>query len=1079
MVRELSGQMSDIFSDKEDFQPLKIMPDDMLTEALPDPNAPEYKEMRKRFVQDVAKGAITSPITAPADIVEMGGLLPDLPEGTSGLMPTYNIIENTFDTLVNLGINRENAVDLIRETTGLELTGSAGEFLGEVVGLPSASSAKVLSLLPSIVKKYGNKAASNLDKIVDETAAIFKSASGGDDFDGMAPALSGSMQTTAPQIDSISDLPDTSISPTMIGANTPSGRRAIEEYEDYALDVTNEGLSEHDLFIMSGVYKGPDNKYRFELDTSNVKLNYEAMDEAGLLLEGSIHRNEPILLRDVLDFPELYKEYDSAESLAKPKPLGDIEVTFEDGVDFYGAYFAADDSIVIDAKYLDTLIDISSSANLAREESDFLSLLLHEVQHAVQRREDFVTGSAPESMYRSAAAQLGFQGIRNSDDVLKRTRAISSVDHDEMVMQRLRAYINDDTQPVGSDLDHMIFNKVLADMAMKKYSRVKYGPMDAVPMGMYRFTEKEVAEYFDDPKRIREIESLDVEKIYQGVMDAIHGIPEKDMKRILHPSVRASREYNELNKIKDVANLRYRRKYGELESRIVEFRFAERQRLKRLGYTPEQIQMAMAEMYPPRQAHINEYIASIDPEFTRGLEKVETFQGTQYIVPEEKALLEGTESINAALTEKSPLRKMFDKLPENERAKLPPQPDENRLFGYHGTARARKKDEPFFDINFARQNDQFLGEGFYFTLDPEIASEYSNLRAFRDFDVLPGSRGEPTRMKHRKTGEITTTDNLLKGLNEKGEPLGMGQNILRVDLSNLEKPYIVRTEQQRRNLKKLIPQLKEKGYDSILFADFKDRSKQVMVFPEHMDKIDDTKINYSTSAVEASNIVEPLEIGTSPATEGGALLANYTSDTIRDVVEKAKNATVGLNKELIGKPVDAGKQVAVRLNLNSTIPDAAKGLDKLQTLHDKTPNGTALSYLPFATVENVEFFVNQTGRRNIAAKIKGLDVKESTGKYPAMSVNGQYNPTRNVLEEMDDDVVEIGFRPDTLHLFIDMATGQAVKSADVATVIGNRVYAKGVTYMKKADAPKPKPASDGTPLESEVRYKFKKGGLVQ
>ena len=84
---------------------------------------------------------------------------------------------------------------------------------------------------------------------------------------------------------------------------------------------------------------------------------------------------------------------------------------------------------------------------------------------------------------------------------------------------------------------------------------------------------------------------------------------------------------------------------------------------------------------------------------------------------------------------KSELRKLFDKLPETERASLPAQPDENRIFGYHGTAKARSRDEPFFDINFARKNDQFLGEGFYFTLDPEIASEYASLRSIgRNFE---------------------------------------------------------------------------------------------------------------------------------------------------------------------------------------------------------------------------------------------------------------------------------------------------------------------------------------------------------
>lgn len=307
----------------------------------------------------------------------------------------------------------------------------------------------------------------------------------------------------------------------------------------------------------------------------------------------------------------------------------------------------------------------------------------------------------------------------------------------------------------------------------------------------------------------------------------------------------------------------------------------------------------------------------------------------------------------------APLRKLFDKLPEQERMLLPKQPDDKSLIGYHGTARERKSEEPFFDINFARKNDQFLGEGFYFTLDPKIAEEYSNLRAFRDFDVGPIKKGQDPVLTHRETGQKTTPGNLQKGLDVEGNPLAMGQSVSRFDLSNIEKPYVVRTEKQRKELKAKIPELKEQGYDSVLFADFKDRSKQIMVFPEHINKVDTSSIASSASnkVDDVFKQVEPLEIGTSPATEGGKLLANYTVDTSNELVKKAKNATVGLNKELIGKPVDAGKEVAVRLNLNSSIPDSPKGLDKLQTLHDKKPTGEALSYLPFATVEDVEFLL--------------------------------------------------------------------------------------------------------------------------
>ena len=92
------------------------------------------------------------------------------------------------------------------------------------------------------------------------------------------------------------------------------------------------------------------------------------------------------------------------------------------------------------------------------------------------------------------------------------------------------------------------------------------------------------------------------------------------------------------------------------------------------------------------------------------------------------------------------------------------------------------------------------------------------------------------------------------------------------------------------------------------------------------------------------------------------------------------------------------------------------------------------------------------------------------------SVDGNYVSNRNLLKEGYE--TEISFNPASGHLYTDVATGQAVKSADTATVIGNRVFANGVNYWKKIDAPKPLDASDGTKLTGEVRYKFKRGGLM-
>jgi len=226
---------------------------------------------------------------------------------------------------------------------------------------------------------------------------------------------------------------------------------------------------------------------------------------------------------------------------------------------------------------------------------------------------------------------------------------------------------------------------------------------------------------------------------------------------------------------------------------------------------------------------------------------------------------------------------------------------------------------------------------------------------------------------------------------------------------------------------------------------------------------------------------QALDIGVDLSLAGGKLLKKYTSKDVETMNSAISGATAGTSKadKLINTLIEAGRQVAIRLNLNSKVPAAPENIKaKLQTVHNKTSSGKALSYMPTATVENVKFSVSQAGRRDIAAKIKGLDVKEAKNKFPAMSVNGSFVNNKTVFDFEGDDLVEIGFNPAQHHLFIDLSTGQAVKEAKIATVIGDRVYAKGVTYWKKADAESPLKASDGTDLSSSVRYAKKSGGLV-
>jgi len=452
-------------------------------------------------------------------------------------------------------------------------------------------------------------------------------------------------------------------------------------------------------------------------------------------------------------------------------------------------------------------------------------------------------------------------------------------------------------------------------------------------------------------------------------------------------------------------------------------------------------------------------------------------------------------------TKKSAIRKVFDELPEDVKSEMPSQPDDLSVYGYHGTAKERSADKPFFDINFARKQDQFMGEGFYFTMDPVIAGEYANTRAIDLAPAKESIRGQEALniMNDPKVdrnllgsafttktsaatidissdGSLTTFDSLKQGKDIYGNAIGEGQSIARFDLSGLEKPYVVKNNKDRLYVKDNIAKIKKQGYDSVLFAEFGDRSKQIMVFPEHMDKIDTTKM--ATTKRASSNFAEPLEIGTSEfnVKNPDKVLKSHTLEDLNAIDIERSKAGSSAQTAKINVPIEEGAEKSVRLNLNSKIdPDGPLApFNHLQTIHPVNSKGTPIystaeSYMPAVTVEKGTFHVNQSKRRKISEE--GL-------KEAAMSVQGKFTSKRNVLDEMDDTVIEVGINPKDKHLFIDMKTGQAVKAFDIATIYRDRVYVKGVEYWKKAEAPNPLSAKGDIPINNQVRYKFADGGLL-
>jgi hypothetical protein len=233
----------------------------------------------------------------------------------------------------------------------------------------------------------------------------------------------------------------------------------------------------------------------------------------------------------------------------------------------------------------------------------------------------------------------------------------------------------------------------------------------------------------------------------------------------------------------------------------------------------------------------------------------------------------------------------------------------------------------------------------------------------------------------------------------------------------------------------------------------------------------------------AGKAAKALDVGVDESKLAGDQLRKYASATVELLEEAAKKTgkVAGDKGEKLYAPVEEGTKVAVRKNLNSSVGEGIDpSLNTLQTLHAGSFSGKALSYMPVVTIKDAEFAIGQAGRRDIASKMLGKETKAAKNKFPMAAVTGKYTDSKSVLEQYNpEELVEIGFNPKFNHLFIDMGTGQAVKGADEATIIGDRVYAKGVKYWKKSEAPEPLPTSAGEEIPSDVRYReMNTGGLM-
>ena len=687
----------DLFSPRSsNFEPVEPVPINPIT-GDPELTAPydaellaKSKEAVKTLPRDVAVGALTSIPVGAGDTVDLGSAFvpsyQDVVEGkTQGLMPSTSVLTlgSIFDTLSDAGVSRDNAEKLIKEVTGIELKGNPGEFIGEVIGLPAAALSNAGKSIISAVAKHGDK----FDDVVAEAKSLFRTASGGDDFDGMAPAtVTDTPPSVATQTDQAFDtapkLPDTSVSPNMIGQETPYGRRAITDYKRRKEYAENEGkpLTEEELFKQTGVYIGKDGKYRVELPVEEAKLvsyqdsaPYTITDKDGnqvdLMSERRGVRQNTVLdrLREgdqvsldlLMDFPTLFDAYaeefyDNVNlDFRTPEDIRNIQVTIKPVTDpnYYGG-----------ASYYRSSDEIEISSDLLKSPKTFMATLLHEVQHAVQNREGFVSGSNSRFLLGPAAEEISpgvASRVKNAKDFDRRLAALKAKkDADyQQAFATLNTYLTDEGLSVLGDVDivtvvddyieFLVRNLETGSYVELAEGKVApnpkvYDKLDSYTMFDFIIDDSKLFDDFENFSGLNFRESRDqaelisydtdrFRKFNQAIRTSSPDVSfERKMFDIFKDVVRNEREQQYLNKVERLADLNYKRSFGEAESRLVEERYGLSKNLQAEGKSREEIRNALAERYPPQNYTIDLLTlmrADVDPiDAQRGL----TFYGDKY-----------------------------------------------------------------------------------------------------------------------------------------------------------------------------------------------------------------------------------------------------------------------------------------------------------------------------------------------------------------------------------------------------------------------------------------------------------------
>jgi hypothetical protein len=389
-------QTKDIFS-VDDFNEDEISDKSKLVKALENP----FGEFRpKEEIIEKAKatgtGLLTGTLGIPSDAATLASAV------SSGMAkyadsPTAMMLKDVLEKAKD-DVGRPAFDKWFTKTTGLESNPeNVDQLVGEVLS-PTGAFLAPVKTLKNIFAPLKKGVTDFFDKMPPPDSGLAVETAGVGQLDQTKnlldkESIAKPIETNVPALPQAGELANKpTINPTIIGTQTETGKKAEAIYDD----LVSKGVTDpKEIFKKTGGgYVGRDGKFRFDLDDRDAKFKKDLNSfDFDVDREGNKLQTKTIALGKLLEFEPLYKQYykkikvggKEYDALKNTKVIINYADTNNNTLGFYRS---SEDTIHLNMQNL-----INPKFNKQQQTDYNMSTLIHEVQHAVQRREGFSSGA--------------------------------------------------------------------------------------------------------------------------------------------------------------------------------------------------------------------------------------------------------------------------------------------------------------------------------------------------------------------------------------------------------------------------------------------------------------------------------------------------------------------------------------------------------------------------------------------------------------------------------------------------------------------------------------------------------------